>query len=584
VSRRRALATSAGAAIGTALLAACGGGDEEQTDTSGLLAKLTDTSKSAKRGGVIKNSLASDVASLDPHLQNAPSTRVLRGTVSRLVNIKPGYLAPANGELIGDLAESWEFSPDGLQLTMTLRPGVFWHPIAPVNGRAFDIQDATYSWNRFASLGQLRSELVNAANPDAPVLSVQTPDSRRMVFNLKFPLAGLLALLAPANPGGLLFLPREAESGYQVQGTVIGTGPWYISDYRPSASMTFKRHPQYWDKERPYADEVSLPIISEYATGISQFRAGSLYSWGVRAEDIVQTKRDVPELNLYRGELSAISGLAFFGWKQGSVFRDERVRQAFSMSWDRDAFIDVMSNVSQFESEGIDMETAWSTCYPCDYYTGWWLDPQSKEFGANAMYLQHNVAEAKKLLAAAGHTNGVQSTSNWPPTGYGTDLGKKVEILEGMALEAGFQMTTNNLPFNGAWVPQVRDARGNFDGVAYRSGQTKADAIESILPELSISGNLFTIVNDGKEDPVLEDLIARGRREFDAEKRKALVHEIQRYNAKKVYSLRAPGGASTFSLHWPVLKNAEVYKGDQRLAEFFYTWLDESQPPVSKKA
>ena len=39
------------------------------------------------------------------------------------------------------LAEAWEFSDDGLQVTFTLRQGVKFHNIAPVNGRVMDIED-----------------------------------------------------------------------------------------------------------------------------------------------------------------------------------------------------------------------------------------------------------------------------------------------------------------------------------------------------------------------------------------------------------------------------------------------------------
>ena len=39
------------------------------------------------------------------------------------------------------MAESWEFSPDGLKITMKLRQGVKWHNKAPVNGRAVDVDD-----------------------------------------------------------------------------------------------------------------------------------------------------------------------------------------------------------------------------------------------------------------------------------------------------------------------------------------------------------------------------------------------------------------------------------------------------------
>src|SRR5262245_4374430 len=74
--RRRLLKGTAAAGAGAALLAACGGGSSKnestgtQADKSGLVAKITDTTKEAKRGGVLKASLPVMVVSLDPHFQS----------------------------------------------------------------------------------------------------------------------------------------------------------------------------------------------------------------------------------------------------------------------------------------------------------------------------------------------------------------------------------------------------------------------------------------------------------------------------------------------------------------------------------
>src|SRR6185503_14791236 len=76
----------------------------------------------------------------------------------------------------------------------------------------------------------------------------------------------------------------------------------------------------------------------------------------------------------------------------------------------------------------------------------------------------------------------------------------------------------------------------------------------------------------------LDDLFTKGRAEPNAEKRKALVHDIQRHTAKKAYMIRWPGGASGFSLRWPTVRNYNVVKDDLR-GDIMSIWLDPSLPP-----
>ena len=71
-----------------------------------------------------------------------------------MINEKPGYLEPPKGELYGDLAQSWEVSPDRLTITIKIKPDIKWHNKAPVNGRKVDIDDVIFSWKRYAAVAR----------------------------------------------------------------------------------------------------------------------------------------------------------------------------------------------------------------------------------------------------------------------------------------------------------------------------------------------------------------------------------------------------------------------------------------------
>jgi peptide/nickel transport system substrate-binding protein len=592
LSRRRAAMASAGAGAGALLLSACGGEDSGgDGDSSSLVVKAVDSTKDAKPGGVMKDSRNADIGHWDPHLSGAWWSFANPAIYSRLTRLKAGHLEPASGEVVGDLAESWEFSPDGLTATFKLRPNVTWHQIAPVNGRAFDSQDVIYTWTRFAKEGGNRSNFANAVNPMAPIVSLTAPDRSTVVANLSFSMVNLTALLAAHSGGNFAILPREQDGGYDIRTRPIGTGPYIMAEHSPSQRFVYQKNPHYYDKSGPYVDGVEYPIITEYAQGLAQLKAGGLYTYLVAGEDMLQTKRDVPALSLYEGAMQSLGSGVVFGYRNSekAPFRDERLRQAFSLTWDRDQFIDVQFNVSGLTSQGIPVKTLWSTALQNNYFADWYIDPKSKEFGPNAKYFRRDVAEAKKLVAAAGYAEGLEVVSNViSGSDYGVDYHRHVDILEGFANEAGFRFSRVAVPYQTEFIPKIRDAQGNFDGIAWKllTPATPPDGIEAMVAYFSKGGGATFqgIDPDGQGtfagDPYIEEQLRKARAEVDPKKAHAIVHDIQRHVAGKAYMWRAPGGATGLDIAWPVIRNFNTYESEYRA--HFSEWLDPNQPPLKK--
>ena len=204
---------------------------------SSLVAKLEDTSKQAKRGGTVKLSFGAEPTTLDPFPENLINLNTLKAwAYSNLIVDKPGYMKPPDfKEYVGEVAESWEFSPDKLTMTIKLRANVKFHNKAPVNGRAMDSSDVVFSWNRFGSVGAIKSQFLNSLNPRSPITSFTATDARTIVIKSAFPAVDLMPLLASPNSGGFAVMPKEAESGFNAKAEMIGTGPFMLDTYRPSA-------------------------------------------------------------------------------------------------------------------------------------------------------------------------------------------------------------------------------------------------------------------------------------------------------------------------------------------------------------
>jgi ABC-type transport system substrate-binding protein len=200
----------------------------------------------------------------------------------------------------------------------------------------------------------------------------------------------------------------------------------------------------------------------------------------------------------------------------------------------------------------------------------------------------HDLAEAKKLLAAAGYASGVPVIANYiSGTQLGTDFQKRVSVLEAMATEAGFQTTPNLIDYASQYT-KYRDGRGKFDGLGFVSTPAPGnDAVTLLNYRYWSKGGVNFLgydsagKGDDSGDPQVDSMIEKAQAEVDVEKRKALIFEIQRYLAKAQYCLPNPGVAGGFTLAWPVLSNFNVYQGEKKGVNFDW-WIDETKAPINR--
>jgi ABC-type transport system substrate-binding protein len=477
------------------------------------------------------------------------------------------------------------------------------HNVAPINGRDLDAQDVVFSWDRFSRVGGQRSGVANSANPNAPIMSVTSPDARTIVVKIKEPIVYALGLFGARE--NINLIPKEAADTnvFDIRQKPISIGPYYLSDYTRSVGFTMKKHPDYFDKEVAFVDQIDGPIITEYSQQAAQFRNGnimaSVYNSGgtmgfqCRQEEVLQMKKDLPQLNLYLGEINAIGNRTIFGWKTPAL-RDERVRQAFSMAYDRDLWIEVMNNASKFESEGLPINKQWYSAFPSmsPSYTGWNVDPRDeKAFGPNAKYFKHDVAEAKKLLAAAGFANGLELDSTYTRgTEYGVNFHKEVEVRQGFGADVGIKYKNIPVDYQTEFIPKYRDSSGNFEGISYRSGPpaTSSDPVAQILywyySKAGTSFFGFDAVGKGdfSGDPKVDADLTKAAQEFDTEKRKAIVVDLVKYLGGKQYAIQGVGGASNLDLAWPAVMNVHAYRGNSashQRTQHSYWWLDQTKAP-----
>jgi peptide/nickel transport system substrate-binding protein len=595
LGRRRFVGGAMALGFGAAAVACGGSGTKSATssndngqpkDTSGLVAKVEDTTAQAKRGGTYKGYAGADAPSWDPVSGRQSATSgIPTDAYLGLVRAKVGHFKPApSGEVEASAAGSWEVQNGGLQVIFKLRPNGGFDPRPPTNGRILDANDVVYSWKKFDSTGRNRAQLSYAANKNAAIDSVTAIDSSTVSIKLAQPDADLLTLL----PGMLVF-PKEADGGYDPNKEMRGSGSWMVSDYQPSVSATYVRNPNYFDAkatDRQFIDKAEYPLVTEYSTQLAQFRAGNFYAFpAINHSDIISTKKDVSQLDMFYVEnITSLNGLMPLGWLEGSPFRDQRVRQSLRMALDEEAFVSTFYELDKLKQQGLPVQVFYNSSWSTQSYTGWWLNPQSADFGPNAKYLKFNPDEAKKLLSAAGYAGGLDVPAVYFTSGeYGSDFPKQIEVVLGMFNEVGIRAKRNIVDYNSGWIPTVFNGRGKFNGMSFNY---RGDPAVTGLVNLFTKGGsrFFGFDINGRDpengDPALEDMIVKQKAETDVQKRQAQVFDIQRYLADKAYYPQfVPAWSTTFNLNWPVLRNQYVWFAGGRLE---FDWLDSSRPPAGK--
>jgi ABC-type transport system substrate-binding protein len=376
---------------------------------------------------------------------------------------------------------------------------------------------------------------------------------------------------------------------------MIGTGPFYLEEYTQAVGFNFMRHEEYWDPDWALVDRIEMPIVPEYAAALAQLKAGNIYRFAhtssdIRSEDALPLKSETPDIALYQSDLNTagvVGNIMAFGWlPEGETpLIDERVRQAFSMAIDRDAYLNAFHNIDNFESQGIPVDSRWNS-HLIATQEGWWLDPQSSEFGENAKYFQYNLEEAKSLLSAAGYPDGFTAKSNYVTTPELGQHPRSAEVVDGFISELGVNVEINPLNYQREYQPNYRDGRGQFEGWGYVAavGGHGNSGIGRLAIEFwskgggAYKGFSLTGGNDQSGDSEVDALIEKARLEQDLETRRSLVHDIQRYLAKPMFSIPGPGYATGLTAAWPALANWRVWSGGR---PNYKLWIDETKAPFA---
>jgi peptide/nickel transport system substrate-binding protein len=234
------------------------------------------------------------------------------------------------------LAQSYEWSDDHLQLTFHLRDDVFWDDGEPVTA-----EDVRWTWEAQRSPDVAWDNATMKANiVDVEVLD---PHTARFHFTHRYP-----GQMVHANEG--VILPKHAwsalpfsewrdNSQWFLDHAVIN-GPYRLERWTPQQEVVLVRNERYFEKEYPYIDRLVFRIIPDSGSQLTQFFAGSL--------DYVRQVPSSMAAEVERNPKTKMMTYWPIQWNmviwnlRNPMFQDVAVRRALTLAIDRQTIVDTL--------------------------------------------------------------------------------------------------------------------------------------------------------------------------------------------------------------------------------------------------
>jgi peptide/nickel transport system substrate-binding protein len=211
-----------------------------------------------KKGGRLRLGMAGGhtTNSMDPVTYNDIMMQMTSMGLLRNTLVEQDY----KGNIIPELAESWETSTDVKQWTFKLRKGVEFH-----NGKTLDADDVIFSVNHHRG-EKSKSGIKQILEP---VKEIKKDGKHTLIFNLKTPNADFPYLFASTR---LCIAPAGTTNWDKG----IGTGGYKLVKFEPGIRLFAKRNPNYFKEGRAHFDEVDITVVADVTARTSALKTGKI--------------------------------------------------------------------------------------------------------------------------------------------------------------------------------------------------------------------------------------------------------------------------------------------------------------------
>ena len=411
------------------------------------------------------------------------------------------------------LAEDWEISEDGDEVTITLRDNAVFHDGEPVTSSdvAFSVE-VVQEYHPFTTMFE-------------PVETVETPDERTAVFKLDRPHPAILLAMSPAL---LPILPehvygdgQDVDAHPRNSNDPVGSGPFQLAEFDADEHVILERFDDYFMDDEPYLDRIIIETISDTSSIVLSVEGGDIHMAAFRSEPRqIQRLDDHPEIT---ASDEGFEGIGALNWLAFNTDRepldDKRVRQAIAYAVDRDFFADnLMGGVIQLANTGI--------------------MPGTPFYKEDVETYDQDLARANELLDEAGHEAGPDGTRfeleiDYIP-GWPDQQRNAAEMVRSQLRGVGIDVSVRSAPDFPTWADRV--GGHDFDmtmDIVFNWGDPVIGVHRTYLTENIREGVIWSNTQSYSNERV-DELLNQAAVETDPDSRKELYHEFQEIVADEV--------------------------------------------------
>ena len=457
----------------------------------------------AKHGGTLRFGILMRPPHFDIH--QAGTIGVLGAMACRFDNLIRHNPLDSGKTLIPDLAHSWEISKDGKTYTFFLRKGVQFH-----DGAELTSADVKATFDRIAKppkgVSIPRSILFRA------VSEINAKDPYTVEFKLAEARPKPFIMGAIASGWNVIVRKKTLDdNNYNLRKVPFlpGTGPFKHVRLVENEIWVVERNKHYWNPGLPYLDGIEFYNLIPFSPDLGSAILSNRVDYARITDPVTARKAAATAgLSTVHFNQSVIQGT----WvnSKRKPFDDPRVRRALHLALDRPALIDAVKDVTPMQVGGF--------IYPFSE----WATPREELFKRAGYQSDSGPAlkEAKALLAAAGHADGlkgldflvrdVASFKIWAQA-------IQAMLQEGLNVQCNLRTVVESIWFDDT-------ANGHFDLAIGAVVSTLLDPSDYFNAWYHTGGpQNYSFWSNAKFDALTEQI----DRELDQQKRLALVRQAE---------------------------------------------------------